>query len=628
MPHKHPVYDNDGYFVLDPKTKTLKNESDKESIIQFDHNSEEIRFKFPKIIEGHDMSKVDLVQVHFNNTSIGTSASLRTTNAAPVSITSTLKECEDDPEYMECAWLVGEESTQLAGSLMFKLKFICYGDDVTPAYKMNTLWYDKYDVLESSDSTEEFIDIYQDILSDIERRLSEAENKTITPEQISEVVNDYFEENPPSGGTAKVKAAGYLPTVKEWNVLGDSITYGEGSTTTYHKILKEKYDIPTVNNYGISATSIAEAQGYASAMCTRYSNMSDTADLITVFGGVNDFLHNVPIGVMGDTGTTTFYGGLKTLIEGLMQKYPNSNIEFITPLKCADKWSTNKDGTNTLGKTLVDYVEVIKEVCEYYSIPIIDLYSCSSLQPNFSFSNSTYFKDGLHPNEAGHNRLAEKIEQAFYSSCVETVDEGEDTDNSPTDYVYSLPQATVFDGTNYVDTGVMLFDEDKDFTVYLDIDCLANARNNVLLHCMNEAVNTYPGLSVAVAWDKDYYRVGYSAKCSTDTNGAFLPSSLSECSMKIAITHAKGTNDINVYYDDVSNMQALTGAHAGTFNKTCVLGAGRLGADNTGEITRHSKATFKQCKIYERVLSEAEISSLMGDAIPTPTYEVWQGGSY
>lgn len=176
MSHKHPVYDNDGYFVLDPKTKTLKNESDKESIVQFDHNSEEIRFRFPKIIEGHDMSKVDLVQVHFDNTSVGTSASLRTTNRAPVDITSTLQPCKDDPEYMECAWLVGEESTQLAGSLHFKLKFVCYGDDNTPAYKMNTLWYDKYQVLESSDSSENVIDIYRDILLDVERRLNEAED--------------------------------------------------------------------------------------------------------------------------------------------------------------------------------------------------------------------------------------------------------------------------------------------------------------------------------------------------------------------------------------------------------------------------------------------------------------------
>lgn len=175
MTHEHQVYDNDGYFILDPKSKTFKNESEKESIVQFDHKSEEIRFKFPKIIEGHDMSKVDLIQVHFDNTSTGTSVSLRTTNAAPVNITSTLKECDDDPEYWMCSWLIGEESTQLAGTLKFKLKFVCYGDNNTPAYKMNTLYYEKYQVLTSPDSAEGVIETYPDAIVSIEERLSNVE---------------------------------------------------------------------------------------------------------------------------------------------------------------------------------------------------------------------------------------------------------------------------------------------------------------------------------------------------------------------------------------------------------------------------------------------------------------------
>jgi hypothetical protein len=57
--------------------------------------------------------------------------------------------------------------------------------------------------------------------------------------------------------------------------------------------------------------------------------MDDDADLITVFGGTNDFNANSPIGTIADTASTTFYGSLHILIEGLIDKYPSKAIAFI-----------------------------------------------------------------------------------------------------------------------------------------------------------------------------------------------------------------------------------------------------------------------------------------------------------
>ena len=226
MTHEHPVYDNDGYFVLDPMTKSLNNQSGKTSVIQYDHNSEEIRFKFPKIIEGHDMSKVDLIQIHFDNTSTGTSASLRNTNAAPLNITDTLKECEDDPESMTCSWLIGEEATQLAGTLKFKLKFICFGDDNVPDYKMSTLQYTAYQVLESPDSTEGIIEIYPDIITEIDQLKRDVEvlkQSGVSDEKIGEAIDKYLDENPIEGIGEDGKSAyqialdnGFEGTEDEW----------------------------------------------------------------------------------------------------------------------------------------------------------------------------------------------------------------------------------------------------------------------------------------------------------------------------------------------------------------------------------------------------------------------------
>ena len=55
------------------------------------------------------------------------------------------------------------------------------------------------------------------------------------------------------------------------------------------------------------------------------------------------------------------------------------------------------------------YVAIIREVAEYYSIPVLDLFACSGLQPCVPIIQQKYLPDGLHPNDAGHEILAEKI---------------------------------------------------------------------------------------------------------------------------------------------------------------------------------------------------------------------------
>jgi hypothetical protein len=59
--------------------------------------------------------------------------------------------------------------------------------------------------------------------------------------------------------------------------------------------------------------------------------------------------------------------------------------------------------------TLGDYVEIIKTVAEYYSLPVCDLWAISGLQPNVPIIREKYIPDGLHPNDAGHEIIAERI---------------------------------------------------------------------------------------------------------------------------------------------------------------------------------------------------------------------------
>ena len=208
------------------------------------------------------------------------------------------------------------------------------------------------------------------------------------------------------------------------NILGDSITEGKGTTIKYADSLAASLGC-TVRNYGISGSTISSGSGSntgSNPMDTRFADMDDNADGIIVFGGTNDFgWRHTPLGNINDNDKTTFYGSLKTLIEGLINKYPLVPIMFITPLHRADGDGDGENTPNIHGKKLVDYVNAIKEVCELYSIKVCDLWSKSGIQPNLPIHKDLYTSkttgypegDGLHPNEIGNKKITPIIVNDF-----------------------------------------------------------------------------------------------------------------------------------------------------------------------------------------------------------------------
>lgn len=54
-------------------------------------------------------------------------------------------------------------------------------------------------------------------------------------------------------------------------------------------------------------------------------------------------------------------------------------------------------------------MRIIREAAEYYALPVLDLYASSGIQPNLPAIKERFFPDALHPNDAGHVILAEKI---------------------------------------------------------------------------------------------------------------------------------------------------------------------------------------------------------------------------
>ena len=198
---------------------------------------------------------------------------------------------------------------------------------------------------------------------------------------------------------------------KTWNVLGDSITYGLGTTKTYHQIISEKTGIK-VNNYGLSTSTIA-VNGWTGvqSFVERYLTMNKPVDYITVFGGVNDFIHKTPLGTFDSRDNTTFYGALHELCQGLYNNFTTSKIMFITPyINEGSKTPRELDG-----KTLIDFVNAIEEVCGYYGIKVKNLYKESGIDVNIPIHKTTFAPDGLHLNKLGHEKISNSIESELES---------------------------------------------------------------------------------------------------------------------------------------------------------------------------------------------------------------------
>lgn len=200
------------------------------------------------------------------------------------------------------------------------------------------------------------------------------------------------------------------------NFLGDSITEGVGvsdDSKRYFELIKESYGLKCVNGYGIAGTRLAKQiipsveVSFDAYFGSRVDDMAD-ADAVVVFGGTNDFGHgDAPIGGCTDRTPDTFYGACHDLYVRLIQKYPGKPIVIMTPLHRTEENDIRiKHGVSV---TLKTYVEIIREVAEYYSLPVCDLFQKSGMQPSVPAIMEKLIPDGLHPNDEGHKIIAARL---------------------------------------------------------------------------------------------------------------------------------------------------------------------------------------------------------------------------
>lgn len=202
------------------------------------------------------------------------------------------------------------------------------------------------------------------------------------------------------------------------NFLGDSITEGCGTSSAdkrFTNLISAQYGA-VCRNYGICGTRIAPQHvpyfepSFDRDYIMRTDEMDPDADAVCVFGGTNDFGHgDAPFGAYGDTEPDTFCGACYTLMKKLTEKYPGKKIIIFTPLHRLGESDPKPDPVSKESHVLIDYVNIIRRTAEYFSLPVLDLYAVSRLQPAVPVIQEKYVPDGLHPNDAGHIILKDII---------------------------------------------------------------------------------------------------------------------------------------------------------------------------------------------------------------------------
>lgn len=169
---------------------------------------------------------------------------------------------------------------------------------------------------------------------------------------------------------------------------------------------------------GVLAESTSDTSRFP--LVNRWDDAVGDFDLIVLDCATNDFQYAwTPFGEFEEIGNThnpnTFIGALQIVCEGLMAKYPRASFVWLTPLK---RYQTGLYGRqkNAIGKTLEDYANAIKDICNYYSIKVIDVNAEAGINPMIA-EDQIYFNaeadvEGYfytHPNMLGHYAISEYV---------------------------------------------------------------------------------------------------------------------------------------------------------------------------------------------------------------------------
>ncbi len=235
---------------------------------------------------------------------------------------------------------------------------------------------------------------------------------SVAPADVDSIV---FSMNEPSGGLQSSKRI--VPGT--WCSIGTSITWYNNNVATgggrftrgYQDRVMDKLAFDELKNVGDNGGCAWRSVGRAVL-----------ADYYSIEHGINDWGNTVPVGTIDDyinnTGTGTFAGSYRKIIDDIYALNPKAKIVLCTPRKAYGfgnylpaHWYDAKGGIY-----LNDYVEIVKKIAEYESLPIADFFGECGGQHNL---DQLSIDVALHPNDDGYQMMANVLIKAFEKIIVE-----------------------------------------------------------------------------------------------------------------------------------------------------------------------------------------------------------------
>ena len=204
--------------------------------------------------------------------------------------------------------------------------------------------------------------------------------------------------------------AEYVP---EWvggsfSVLGDSIV---SSGARMWDSVRDRLGFASYRNGGVWGAPMADGTSKGAGTVTTARSLSyENDEMVYVAAGTNDLTQNVALGSIGTVAQTTFdrttfYGAYRSTIEYILASNPKVKLFLATPLqRNANGYSVEKANGN--GLKLGDYRAAIIALGAFYGVPVLDMYAISGFTGR---TLATFTGDGLHPNEAGFDRMASVV---------------------------------------------------------------------------------------------------------------------------------------------------------------------------------------------------------------------------
>lgn len=244
MIHKHPVYDTDPHFSIDPNTRGITYTSSEQLIlIQGDHNSQVYTFEIPRYIDGHDMMSCNLVQVHYIN--IDGSNSKNRSNGVYEVLDMQLD--PEDENTCVFSWLISANATLFVGRLGFAIRFSCMEED-EPTYVWNTSVHDGVTIATGYNNSNVVVEQYADVL---ESWYYEFKDVTSTGVNVIEIARDNaLDRINSSGGLVASETKPESEDVTVWfNTTDSTLRIRNAETGEFEPLTTikgEKGDMPPI----------------------------------------------------------------------------------------------------------------------------------------------------------------------------------------------------------------------------------------------------------------------------------------------------------------------------------------------------------------------------------------------